>query len=357
MESVGQAQEMGPEGLFSVRNLRRWVVLLGLPLGLAACAESRLISHTTKQVTREPQQTAAAPAKKQGVYKVGNPYQVAGVWYYPKEDPNYDETGIASWYGPDFHGKPTANGEIFDMNEVTAAHQTLPLPSLVRVTNLENGRSIIVRVNDRGPFVNGRIIDLSRRSAQLLGTDRQGVARVRVQMVGPASGDPNVAQPAAPPSPEDKQPVEAAPRATVVAEALPAPQGARQAPAPRNATQQAPRVPAAPSPSSTAIVAASNQPARTELAPAQLEQQPIRQVAVKPTSIFVQAGAFTQFDNANRLSARLAGLGPTRVSSAIVNGTEFFRVRVGPLNDVAQADQMLSYLIANGSPDARILVE
>jgi rare lipoprotein A len=356
MESVGQAQGMGPEGHFSARVARRWLALIVLPLGLAACAESRLISHTTKQVTREPQQTAAAPARKQGVYKVGNPYQVAGVWYYPKEDPNYDETGIASWYGPDFHGKSTANGEIFDMNEVTAAHQTLPLPSLVRVTNLENGRSIIVRVNDRGPFVNGRIIDLSRRSAQLLGTDRQGVARVRVQMVGPASGDPNVAQPVAPSAPEDRQPVEAAPRATVVAEALPAPQGARQAPPPRNAAPP-PRMPAAPAASSTAAAASANQQARTELAPVQLQQQPIRQVAVKPTGIFVQAGAFTQFDNANRLSARLAGLGPTRVSSAIVNGTEFFRVRVGPLNDVAQADQMLAYLIANGSPDARILVE
>jgi rare lipoprotein A len=345
---------MGPEGLVPRRRAWRWLAVIVLPAALAACAESRLISHTAKQATREAPQPVRAPVKGAGVYKVGKPYQVAGVWYYPKEDPTYDETGVASWYGAEFHGKPTANGETFDMNEVTAAHQTLPMPSLVRVTNLENGRSIIVRVNDRGPFVNGRIIDLSRRSAQLLGTDRQGVAKVRVQMVGPASGDPNVAQPRPPVAPEEQQQVASAPRDTVVAEALPPPPGARTQPAAQQRST-APRVPAAPVASAAAMVAASN------VAPPQaqpvLEQQAIRQLPVKATNIFVQAGAFTQFDNANRLSARLSGLGPAKVSSAIVNGTEFFRVRLGPLNDVAQADRMLAYLIANGSPDAKILVE
>jgi len=115
--------------------------------------------------------------------KIGRPYQIAGIWYYPRADENYDETGHASWYGPNFHGKPTATGERFDMNAITAAHRTLPLPSRVRVTNLENGRVLVVRINDRGPFVRGRIIDLSRRAAQLLGFARDGTARVRVQLV------------------------------------------------------------------------------------------------------------------------------------------------------------------------------
>ena len=320
-------------------------LLVATAIALAGCAESRLAGYAAKEVVRD---TPSAPrpttqGRAGGIYKVGNPYQVAGVWYYPKEDPTYDETGIASWYGPGFHEKATANGEIFDQNEITAAHKTLPLPSLVRVTNLENGRSIIVRVNDRGPFVNGRIIDLSRKSAQLLGIDRAGTAKVRVQMVGPASGDVNVAQPRPQLSPEDKPPVVAAPRPTVVAEALPPPPGARG----QTTVVAKPAPP--PPPASTVMAAANETP--------NLESQPVRQVPVMSTGIYVQAGAFTQFDNANRLGARLTSLGPTRISSAMVGGTEFFRVRVGPLSSVEQADQTLNYLIANGNGEARIVVE
>src|SRR3546814_7440441 len=117
---------------------------------------------------------------------VGNPYQVLGQWYYPKDDRDYDQTGIASWYGPKFHGLSTANGETYDMDRVSAAHKTLPLPSYVEVTNLENGRRIIARVNDRGPFVGDRVIDLSRRSAELLDVVRKGTAKVRVRRVYPA---------------------------------------------------------------------------------------------------------------------------------------------------------------------------
>jgi rare lipoprotein A len=121
-----------------------------------------------------------------GRYQVGKPYQVAGHWYKPQHDPHYDQTGAASWYGPNFHGRETANGEIFDQYAISAAHPTLPLPSYARVTNLSNGRSIVVRVNDRGPFVNGRIIDLSRRTAELLDYQGRGTTKVRVQYVGPA---------------------------------------------------------------------------------------------------------------------------------------------------------------------------
>ncbi len=122
-----------------------------------------------------------------GIYKVGNPYKVAGRWYYPKEDYNYVEEGMASWYGEDFNGKRTANGERYNMNTLTAAHRTLPLPSIVRVTNLQNGRSVVLRVNDRGPYVKDRIIDLSKRGAQLLGYMGQGTTRVRVEIMAKES--------------------------------------------------------------------------------------------------------------------------------------------------------------------------
>jgi rare lipoprotein A len=121
-----------------------------------------------------------------GVYRVGKPYVVAGRTYVPEEDVNYSATGIASWYGDDFHGRYTANGEIFDMNSISAAHPTMPLPSYARVTNLKNHKSIIVRVNDRGPYANNRIIDLSVRTAKLLGFYGHGLARVKVEYVGRA---------------------------------------------------------------------------------------------------------------------------------------------------------------------------
>ena len=127
-----------------------------------------------------------AVPKGGGVYRVGKPYVVAGRTYVPEEDSNYSATGIASWYGNAFHGRYTANGEIYDMNSISAAHPTLPLPSYVRVTNLKNQKSIVVRVNDRGPYAHDRVIDLSQRTAQLLGFHGLGTARVRVDYVGRA---------------------------------------------------------------------------------------------------------------------------------------------------------------------------
>lgn len=118
-----------------------------------------------------------------GHYKIGKPYKIDGITYYPREDKHYKEVGMASWYGEDFHNKKTANGEIYNMNDMTAAHRTLPLPSMVRVTNLENANSVIVRVNDRGPFVNNRIIDLSKKAAKKLGFKDKGVVRVRVEFL------------------------------------------------------------------------------------------------------------------------------------------------------------------------------
>jgi rare lipoprotein A len=122
-----------------------------------------------------------------GTYRVGKPYMVAGRNYVPEDNPDYAAEGMASWYGDDFHGRLTANGEVFDKEAVTAAHPTLPMPSYVRVTNLRNRKSLIVRVNDRGPFHSDRVIDLSHKAADLLGFRQNGVARVKVEYVGRAS--------------------------------------------------------------------------------------------------------------------------------------------------------------------------
>lgn len=123
-----------------------------------------------------------------GHFKIGQPYQINGEWYYPRMVNDFREIGVASWYGHPFHGRKTANGEVYDMHGMTAAHPTLPLPSIARVTNLENGRSITVRVNDRGPFAKRRIIDLSRRAAWELGFKDQGTAKVEVVYLGLADG-------------------------------------------------------------------------------------------------------------------------------------------------------------------------
>ena len=117
-------------------------------------------------------------------FKIGQPYKINGQWYYPAFVTEYEAIGVASWYGESFHGRPTANGEIYDMYALTAAHPTLQLPSVVEVMNLENGRSLILRVNDRGPFVNDRLIDLSYAAARELGFERQGLAQVQVRYLG-----------------------------------------------------------------------------------------------------------------------------------------------------------------------------
>ena len=129
------------------------------------------------------------PRKGGGRYQVGKPYMIAGKRYYPKEDPNLVQVGMASWYGPNFHGRLTANGEIYDQYSLTAAHPTMPLPSYAKVTNLNNGRSLLVRVNDRGPYAHGRVIDLSAKAAELLGYQNKGVTKVRVEYAGKARMD------------------------------------------------------------------------------------------------------------------------------------------------------------------------
>jgi rare lipoprotein A len=153
-------------------------------LALAHCS-APFASKETKYSQRVVEDGEPVP-KGGGRYSVGKPYNINGRTYVPGADPNYRVDGIASWYGPDFHGRQTANGEVYDMHAISAAHPTMPLPSYARVTNLDNGKSIVVRVNDRGPYARNRLIDLSIGTAKALDFYGHGLARVRVEYVGPA---------------------------------------------------------------------------------------------------------------------------------------------------------------------------
>ncbi len=269
----------------------------------------------------------------QGYYKIGNPYQIDGAWYYPATDWTYDETGIASWYGEPFHGKYTANGELYDMNAVTGAHRTLPLPSVVQVTNLDNGRTIQLRVNDRGPYARGRILDVSRRAAQLLGFENTGTAKVRVRILvqetmqaqSLAQGNGGAEMAAAP--------LVAVPVTKVSAETL--------APPPQNTDGARPAEPL-----TLAPPAAAAPPDNT-----------VKTVPVATTHIYIQAGAFGRSENAARLKQRLDGIGNVQVTSTRVNGSEVYRVRLGPVDTVDQADSLLNKVINSGVSEAKIVVD
>src|SRR5882757_48042 len=173
------------------RRTVRSAVAVATCLVLANCASSgKFASRVDPKygVSSSPRVVALGDPvpKGGGTYRVGKPYTVAGRVYVPEEDVNYREEGMASWYGDDFHGRLTANGEVFDMGSLTAAHPTLPMPCYARVTNLSNGKSLVVRVNDRGPYHGNRLIDVSNRAAELLDFKGNGVARVRVEYVGRA---------------------------------------------------------------------------------------------------------------------------------------------------------------------------
>jgi len=190
-------------GIDRAANAVRVGRLITVPLfcaGLAACTTTKSdqaeINTKTKfssadyGVEASPRVTTEKTVRAGGGrYQLGDAYKVAGKWYTPAENPDYDKVGMASWYGPNFHGRLTANGEIYNQYSLSAAHPTMPLPSYARVTNEQSGDSVIVRVNDRGPFAPGRIIDLSSEAAGLLHMKQDGVAKVRVQFVGLAPLD------------------------------------------------------------------------------------------------------------------------------------------------------------------------
>ncbi|MBR1120997.1 septal ring lytic transglycosylase RlpA family protein [Bradyrhizobium lablabi] len=182
---------MGIRRSDQVIRAARGVAAATVCLVLANCASSdKFASRVDPKygVSSSPRVVAFGDPvpKGGGTYRVGKPYTVAGRVYVPEEDPNYRAEGLASWYGDDFHGRLTANGEVFDMTSLTAAHPTLPIPSYARVTNMRNGKSLIVRVNDRGPYHGNRLIDVSNKAAELLEFKHNGVAKVRVEYVGRA---------------------------------------------------------------------------------------------------------------------------------------------------------------------------
>ncbi len=294
----------------------RRVALILLLAALGGCSQFRLGAEAVK---------GAIPAGQDvGIYKVGKPYTIDGQVYIPQESFSYDETGIASWYGDEFHGRKTANGERFHKGELTAAHRTLQMPSFVRVTNLSNGKSVVARVNDRGPFAKGRIIDVSEHAASLLGFKNHGTARVRVQVLPEASRQ--VAQAAR----EGRAwrgdlPVEPTP---VLASNTPRPFEPSGQPVPVHAVNGVyfpdPVVTPQPVPAST--------------------------------SLFIQAGSFATEDNAVRLQGSLQTKGRAFVVPVAVGGKTFYRVRLGPYATVSDADNALKRVSPVAS-DARIVVE
>ncbi len=276
-----------------------------------------------------------------GVYKVGNPYQIGDTWYYPREQPDYDETGIASWYGPTFYGHPTADGEIYDAQALTAAHRTLPLPVNVRVTNLENGKSLIVRVNDRGPFAKGRIIDVSERAAKLLGFYDTGTAKVRVTYVARAdlpNGTPQPFGAGTPPS--VVQAVPAAPTQKVDTGAwtsFRAPRSRRRLWLLRRRPLPAPPPVAAADPGA--------------LPSGQVVKVPVPAV----THLYVQVGAFSITRTPPGWQPSLGG--GLKISTIQRNGQTLYRVRLGPFDKTGDADAALAKVSSLGSNDAHIVVD
>lgn len=371
-----------------MRTIRRaWILPLLLAtagFGLTGCGGSSSYPQLTGprsrwQVGRPNYQVA--------------PYQVNGIWYYPKVNYNYDESGTASWYGPGFDGKPTADGEIYDMNQMTAAHKTLPLPSVVEVSNQQNGRAVRLRVNDRGPFVGDRLIDVSRRAAQLLGFVNSGMAPVRVRVLkeesiqvaqaamrgdfGPAglagtafataSPPPAPAQPvrmaAAMPPPVRAQPTQvaaAAPPSLRATEVIAAP---LPEPAPAPAAPQLAMTQPAPAPAPIIVATPQRRPMPSLISSAHAETLPPTFAAAKPAAsgnrnvarIFVQAGAFAVPENAQRVRARIASLGNAEIVPGTSRGSALYRVRIGPVTSAAEARRLLSRVVDHGYPEARVV--
>lgn len=308
----------------------RLIALGASVLLLAACAETELALHAAKIFGGEE-------AGEGGEFKLGSPYPIDGVWYFPQYDPSYDETGVASWYGEPFHGERTANGAIYDMNALSAAHKTLPMPSRVRVTNLENGRAIVLTVNDRGPFVHGRIIDLSRRAAQLLGFEAQGTAKVRVQML-PSKEQPEVLLAAL--SGLDRSISGAAPESAGPLAIEPMPTG--------NVSVEV----LTPLPVEGGLISSA---AAAE--PVEKVEHLSAEIQPGPLDMFIQAGAFAKHDNALKLQERLSVLAPTAISPVEVGDRILYRVRLGPFNELGFADAVLERVIDMGHTEARLIID
>jgi len=288
---------------------------------ILAVVLAALAACTTNNLPDAPK-TVGATGKPH--YKVGAPYKVDGKWYVPKVDATYDETGVASWYGDAFHGRLTANGEIFDKRRLSAAHKTLPLPTIVEVQNLENGKRVLVRVNDRGPFVDDRVIDLSHAAADELGFASKGLAKVRVRYLGEA----------------ELMELAALPGAKV-------PEPARVF---ANKTPATPVLPAS-------TIAQDDQDSLGDLIAASIGQSPqaSQTTAAVPSEIWVEVAAVDDLNALERMRLDLPDVGPLTVQADDRSGRIFQSLRVGPFVDEAIAFASLSRVQAAGFGEARII--
>ncbi len=311
--------------------MKKILLLLVAVAGLSACSELELGSHVAKQI---PFPSDEEPAI--GYFKVGNPYKIKGRTYYPKEKYQYSETGVASWYGPGFHGKMTANGEIFNQYELTAAHRTLQMPSMVRVTNLENGKSIIVRVNDRGPFANDRIIDLSQKAAEVIGMKKAGTARVRVDVLEKESRQ--VAQ-ASRNGLSTRGTELALNRGKTLDDRMPL---QIATPVSKPVTAQSRRMASF----NTMLISQ----AHAADIPHQRKPMPAQTAQVH----YVQAGQFQNIDNAMTMKFSLESLGQSVHVAQSGNG---YHVKVGPFTSRAEADQVASNLASQGRQTQIVMLE
>ncbi len=267
------------------------------------------------------------PPRGGGRYHVGKPYKVAGRWFKPREQANYDVIGPASWYGEDFHQRMTSNGEWFNMNDLTAAHPTLPLPSYVKVANLDNGREVIVRVNDRGPFVGPRIIDMSKRSAEVLGFKEKGKTKVRVQFIGPAPLNDQGIHLAA----MNRELHHGTPLKAMIAAA-----DRSEATMVATVTEQMP-----PIATHTEIVLAATSPPQ----------------GAEPVggSYYIQVESFSDAGDAETARADLANVWPVQVIAANASGGNVYRVRIGPISGEVDAMTALQDAVGHGHPDAHMI--
>lgn len=345
----------------SSQTLTRLAIVLTAGASLAACA-----TVEPRYPSRGSGAQAGLPSGGAGERKVGKPYEVGGIWYVPREQPDYDQVGVASWYGDAFHMKATANGEVFDMNAVSAAHTTLPLPSMVEVTNLENGRKLVVRVNDRGPFVGDRIIDLSREAARQLGSDRAGLARVRVRyigpapLVGPAEGY-RVASSGPLPTRRGASaagPVSTGAAAMAGAGSDPVLELAAGAPMRTEPFAAAPlgTAPIAPITTQALAPVTGGEILSTPISPAPGASVPLRGTLPATPGLRIQAGAFSSQANAQQAANRLAAAGPASVEAMQrADGMTLYRVILPAPADEDAAYALRDRVAEYGFADARVV--
>jgi rare lipoprotein A len=275
-------------------------------LFLTSCSETTFLINSAKKISKWDEDP---------MYKVGNPYKINGKWYYPAIDYNYNEVGIASWYGPGFHGKKTANGEVFDQNKISAAHKTLPMPSIVKVTNLDNGKVLEnIRVNDRGPFAGNRIIDLSKKAAQELGFVNSGVAKVRVEIM------------------ENESRIYASKNSN------------------KNSVRKANK--------------AKVEKVQRKIIPSEEDQQNSDEVSnnstednsiLKDKPVIIQVGAFGDHRNAKSLTEKLSEF-KAYIERKFIDDKYLYRVRIGPLSNFDLAKSIKSKLFELGHTSSHLVV-